>query len=250
VAQPTGAAVSVTVVDPDTAVADVALSDGVNTYQVSVTIAFDHAVNLSASSLGLAAQLIDPLHPPGSLPAGVTVDPAFPILISVWPPVWKADGTGDVIFINGDESNQGNASGGALEFSDTYQMEVHTASMDCASALSAFRLYKAPHGSTDFSDITSDLFRGSVRARGRGGSFSQFIVVADTQQLAASASVKLVNLDVGLALAEANNPQLGYGLNYVLLGIGQAMAVLDYSGALSNLDQLIEDVRYDAGTYI
>src|SRR6185312_5934499 len=70
--------VSVAIVDPNTAVAQVSLSDGNNTYAATVTVAFDQASNLSPSSLGLTAELIDPAHPPGDLPLGVSIDPAFP----------------------------------------------------------------------------------------------------------------------------------------------------------------------------
>ena len=244
------AGVSVTLSDPNTAVAEVALSDGSNSYEATVTIAFEHATNLSASSLGLSAELFDPLHPPASLPAGVMVDPAFPVLIGVWPPAWNADGSGDLIFINGDEANQTASRAGSLEFQNTYQFEIHSADMDCVSTVSALRLYKAPHGSSSFTDVTDDLFSGSVRARGRGGSFSQFLVVEDTQQLAPMASAKLDNLKALYSATEGSNPNLGLTMPYLLSLVGQDIAVVNYAAGLADLDAFIADVRFNAGTNI
>src|SRR5262249_22261421 len=111
-AVPAVASVSVTTPDANTAIATISLTDTpANTYTQTVRTAFDNgpdaggnpygAINLPPDSIGIPAELIDPANPPGTLPAGVTVDPAFPVLVSVWPP-----SAPDVIMLNGLESNQ------------------------------------------------------------------------------------------------------------------------------------------------
>jgi len=42
---------------------------------------FDAPMNLSPQSLNLSAELFDPANPPGPLPAGLSIDPAFPMLV-------------------------------------------------------------------------------------------------------------------------------------------------------------------------
>src|SRR5450432_4158337 len=104
------AGVVVDITDSNTAVAAIALTDANNqTYNATVTITFDQAINLSADSLNLTAELIDPNNFSG-LPAGVSIDPTFPVLISVEPPV--------TLFVNGYEANQ--TGDGNLAFFNTY----------------------------------------------------------------------------------------------------------------------------------
>ncbi len=140
-------------------------------YSATVTITFDSVSNLTPGSLNLTAQIISTDTPINGLPPGVTVDPNFQVVVSVEPPV--------ALFRNSFEDGETGA--GNLDFQNTYLFELHTSNLACTSSTSPYRLYKAPHGSNTFADVTSDLFAGSVRARGRGGAFSQFIIVSDTQ---------------------------------------------------------------------
>ncbi len=193
---PAIAGVVVDIPDANTAVATISLTDSHNqTFDATVTITFDQAANLSADSLNLTAELIDTGHPP-ALPAGVGIDPAFPVLISVEPPV--------ALFRNSYEANQ--TGDGNLYFLNTYQFEVHTTDLACSSAQSKYRLYKAPHGSTTFADVTDDLLRGSVRARGRGAAFSQFLLVKDRNPALTTATLKLTNLTTRLTLSTVTDP--------------------------------------------
>ena len=239
------AGVVVTIIDGNTATAAVSLTDASShTYTADITITFDQAVNLSADSLNLTAQLIDPSNPPATLPANVSVDPAFPILISVEPPV--------ALFMNSYEANQ--AGDGNLAFYNTYYFDVHTTNLACASSTSPYRLYKAPHGSTTFADVSDEILSGSVRARGRGGAFSQFLVVRDTRPqflllVPVIAVEKLTNLSLRLVTATLNGVLRG-NLNALLLNVSAALAVLDYTLAIANLDAFINQVTAAAGTDI
>jgi hypothetical protein len=236
------AGVVVGITDSNTAVAHISLTDAHSqTYTADVTITFDLAVNLSVDSLNLTAELIDPNNPPATLPAQVSVDPAFPVLISVEPPV--------ALFMNSYEANQ--VGDGNLAFFNTYYFEVHTPNLACSLGTSPYRLYKAPHGSTTFADVSDDILSGSVRARGRGGAFSQFLVVRDTRPqflllVPVIAVEKLTNLTLRLVTATLNGVLRG-NLNALLVNVGTALAVLNYTLAIANLDAFISQVTGAAG---
>ncbi|MGI8560077.1 MAG: DUF6689 family protein, partial [Luteimonas sp.] len=120
-----------------------------------LTLTFDDASGLSASSLGVSAELVN-LSDPAILsrladPQLLQIDPAFPLLITVEPP----------------------ASGG-LSFLRTVRVEVHTHAL-AYSVGSFYRLFKAPVGGS-FRDISDEIAPGSVRARGTTSGFSQFLV--------------------------------------------------------------------------
>jgi hypothetical protein len=233
------AGVMVDITDPNTATATISLTDANSqTYTADVTITFDQAINLSADSLNLTAELIDP-HNFSGLPAGVNLDPAFPVLISIEPPV--------ALFMNGYEANQ--TGDGNLAFFNTYQFEVHTADLSCSSAASPYRLYKAPHGSTAFADVSDDILSGSVRARGRGGAFSQFVIAKDARLPLTIAVGKLANLTTRL-LTSAVNGALLTTLTNLLTAIGFDLLTLNIGGAIADLDQFIANVAAAAGTDI
>jgi hypothetical protein len=219
----------------DNATADISLASGGNTYTATVTIAFDNAQNLSPSELNLSAQLVDPLDPGliSRLPACilpllgcVTIDPNFPMLITVEPL---------------------NIGAGNLTFQNTYDLEVHTANLNYAP-YSRYRLFKAPVNGT-FADMTEDVVSGSVRARGRGGSFSQFLVVSDTRssltvELAKDAALKL------RILASILDGNLLNNLLGLLDNVESAVALRNYTLAISNLDTLIDTIQTNAGAGI
>ena len=235
------AGVDVTIADSNTAIANVSVTDASNnTYNATVTITFDDAVNLSASALNVTAEVIDPLHPPATLPPGVTVDASFPVLISVEPPV--------PIFLNSFEANQ--TGNGQLSFFNTYELEIHTADLECSSSTSPYRLYKAPHGSTIFADVTDDLYKGSVRARGRGGAFSQFIVAKDSQVLLTVAVAKLGNLTTRLLASTSIVGPLLTSLTTLLANVLLDVLSLNITAAVSSLDVFIADIVAGAGTTI
>ncbi len=123
-----------------------------------VTLTFDDANGLTASSLGVSAQLVNLGDPTllARLPdLNLTrLDSSFPLLVTVEPPAL-----------------------GGLSFHRTVQVEIHTHAL-AYSVGSFYRVFKAPVGG-NFRDITSEIAQGSVRARGTTGGFSQFLVLAD-----------------------------------------------------------------------
>jgi hypothetical protein len=144
-----------------------------------LTLTFEQVVGLSAANLGLSAQLVNPADsgyaallarfpaPAAQLAASglATLPAAFPVLVRVQPP----------------------ASGG-LSFSGIQALEIHTHNLDL-TANCPLRLFSAPAGGA-FHDITSTMGIGSYRVRGSGGSFSEFVIVADTRPLATVVNLK------------------------------------------------------------
>jgi hypothetical protein len=114
-----------------------------------VTLTFDDAAGLNASSLGVNARLVDITDAtlltrlPGSL---LQLDNAFPLMITIEPPVT-----------------------GGLSFRRTVRVEVHTHALAYTPG-SSYRLFKAPLNGS-FRDITDEVAPGSVRARGTTGGF-------------------------------------------------------------------------------
>jgi hypothetical protein len=225
-------------VNGNIATAQIALpSTAQPTYTATVTITFDSVVNLTRGSLNLTAQMVNPGTLTG-LPLGVAVDPDFPVLVSVEPPV--------PLFMNSFEP--GEVGDGALRFFDTYEMEIHTADLVCGSSSSTYRLYKAPHGSTNFRDVTDGLYAGSVRARGRGGAFSQFLIVRDQQLLGL---VGVATQKLGMLLTRLQTSSInGTLLTTLTMLLEQVTASLlpplNISGAISALNTFIEDVKTGA----
>ena len=219
----------------NTAIANISLASGSRTYTADVTITFDAAQNLSPTELNLSAQLVDPSDPGllARLPACilpllgcVTIDPNFPVLITVEPL---------------------NLASGSLSFLNSYTFELHTANLAYAP-YSHYRLEKAPITGA-FRDISTAIESGSVRARGSGGTFSQFLLVSDTRPSLIVAQEKNLALQlriVSSALSAALHDQL-----LGLLGlVNVAISLGNYTLAIANLDQLIQTVQANAGTNI
>ena len=238
----------VVTVDGDTAYATISLTDnnGV-TYDADVTIVFDSPQNLTPQGLNLTAELVDPAAIQSRLPGGdliclpllfcppPTVDPAFPVMITVEPIDFPW------LFFSGFDQNETGT--GDLSFRNTYQFDVHTHDLPYTEG-SLYRLYKAPIGG-QFSDVTTDVLQGSMRARGRGGAFSQFIVVSDPREQIGVAVMKLLLLNTRILAAVLDD-----GLRLDLLGLVakvEALIIIDLTGALDALDQLIAEIEAAAG---
>ena len=253
-AAPATADVVVTINDANTATAVINLpTAAAPQYSATVTLRFDAATNLSADSLGLTAEIVDPLTFTG-LPTGVSLDPDFPVVVSVEPQT--------AIFRNGmdaDETGDGN-----LSFIDSYEIEIHSDEhLACSSATSDFRLFKAPHNSDAFADITDALYQGSVRARGRGGAFSRFVVVHDTRDFALpilpGLSLSVALLGKILAVVDAigaagitDSDLLTELVNFLVgpSGVVANLLLLNVPGAIASVNALLADVLAHAGTEI
>lgn len=239
----TRAAVSVGI-SGNIATAQIALPDANPVYHATVTITFKSVVNLTPGSLNISAELVDPNTFSG-LPANVSIDPNFPVLVSVEPPSF--------LFTNGFEAGQ--VGNGDLDFLNTYEFDFDSdENITCAGANSDFRLYKAPHGSNTFADITDGVYHGSVRARGRGGAFSQFLIVHDDRAqtvlgVPVLALDKWSNLASRLVVANLSGT-LNTTLTTELSAVFNDIIALNYTVAISDLDSFITDVTNAAGNGI
>ncbi|PIV32043.1 MAG: hypothetical protein COS34_15255 [Lysobacterales bacterium CG02_land_8_20_14_3_00_62_12] len=151
----------VVVVEDDLANASISLPSAVGTFTAELGIQFDdddHVTNLDATCLGIDAHLLETPAAIAALnarlPSGAVsylIDPLFPMVIVVEPPA-----------------------GCGLEFTEDVDYEIHTDHLPFV-APSLYRLMKAPIGGP-FQEITADVIAGSIRARGRGGNFSEFVI--------------------------------------------------------------------------
>ena len=134
-----------------------------------VTLQFEDATGLSASSLGLSARLVDVTDPAilARLPDPTQnlLPAAQPLLVTIAPP----------------------ATGG-LSLRGVVRFELHTHALPYALG-SSFRVFKAPPGG-NFRDITHEIAQGSVRARGTTSGFSQFLVLTDLRATDAVCSTR------------------------------------------------------------
>lgn len=242
---PTLAAAQVTVtVNGNVAHADVSLVSGLQTYDGEVTITFEGPTDLSPQSLNLTAQVVTPASMAGRLPSGTSVDPAFPVLITVEPTAVER------IFASGTELNETGT--GNLRFVNAYDFEIHTHELVFVPG-TPYRVFKAPLGGAFF-DITADVTNGSVRGRGRSGGFSQFLMVKDTRAetvlgLPVIALGKLVDLELRLVGAILNNV-LRLELAGLLTNVNLALLSLNYTAAILQIDQFLLRVDEEAGTGI
>lgn len=177
-----------------------------------LTLSFDDASGLQASSLGVSAQLVSLSDSAllARLPGlGLTpLDPAFPVLITIEPPVL-----------------------GGLSFHRSVRVEVHTHALSY-SAGSSYRLFKAPLGGS-FRDISDEIAPGSVRARGTTGGFSQFLVLPDLRPTGSVIAQKIAWLRGRVdLLPPAEQPSFDAWLDTV----ASAVAAGQYADAITALD--------------
>lgn len=149
------------------------------TVSLDIELEFESVIGLSLSSLGLSADLIDPVDPNllARLPVGrpISIPAAFPVLLTIEPP-----------------------STGPLSFTGTYSLEIHTHNLSY-QGLSPLRLLRSPLGG-EFQDVTSLTAAGSYRARGTDGGFSQFLIGSDTTAVDSVIADKLARLGGELAV--------------------------------------------------
>lgn len=177
-----------------------------------VTLTFDDATGLTASSLGLSAKLIDVSDPTLLArlpdPSLTRLDSALPLMITVEPPA-----------------------GGGLSFRRSGRFELHTHAL-AYSLGSNYRVLKAPVGGK-FRDTTEEIAQGSVRARSRYGGFSQFLVVSDLRQSGAVISEKIASLRTRVStLPSAEQPAFTADLD----AVESALAKSDYTNAITAVD--------------
>lgn len=190
-----------------------------------VTLAFDEVSGLSASSLGLSAQLVS-LSDAALLARLPSVslnqlDPQFPMLLTIEPPAL-----------------------GGLAFRNV-RVEVHTHALAYTTG-SSYRLFKAPLGGT-FVDITDEIAAGSVRARGTTGGFSQFLVLLDLRETSEVVAAKIAALRSRVATLPFTERQ---PFTARLDEVESSLASDDYAAALSAVDQISARALARAGTHL
>ena len=228
----------VTIVD-NVAHADISLPDGNGgSYDAEVTITFDSPTGLSVEALNLTAETVVPSDPAVTtrLPLGTTVEPAFPVMITVEPldrGLFYGNGFGESEIGDND-----------LAFHNSYSIEIHTHELIYVSN-SKYRVFKAPVGGA-FADVSEDVLPGSVRMRGRGGEFSQFVAVRDDRLPLLVATEKLTALTLRTVASNLNGVLEGQLLD-LLTSVGTAILLLQIDDAIAAVDSYLGIVDAEAG---
>jgi len=129
-------------------------------------------------------------------------------------------------------------SGCGLAFEDEYDAELEGTNLIFNPA-SPYRLMKAPVGGA-YQDITNAVDAGSVRARGCGGTFSEFVLVRDQAQNYTSelnaAFAQLGNVIADAAVGPTARATLGSDHNVSR----SAFESGNYTEAIARLDDLTD----------
>lgn len=189
-----------------------------------VTLVFEDATGLNASSIGITAQRINLSDLAGRLPdASLTSIPGtLPLLITIEPGAL-----------------------GGLSFRNTGRIEVHTHAIPYTIG-SSFRLLKAPLGG-QFRDVTDEIAQGSVRARGTYGGFSEFVIVTDLRPTGAVIGEKFDQLRATVAALPAGERA---AFTALLDDAQAAVASAEYATAIAHIDAVRTRATARAGTHL
>ena len=147
-----------------------------------LTLRFERVVGLNEQALGLSVESVDPLSPSllGRLPnvTEFSVPSGFPVLLTIDPPV-----------------------AGGLTFEGVTEIEIYTGNLQYVLA-TPLRLFSSSGGEL-FRDITDEISGGSYRVRGSGGTYSDFLIVADTRTLPEAIEHKFDRLEAVFANHDA-----------------------------------------------
>ncbi len=209
--------VVVTIINGNTARADITLSDANGTYTAEFELEFEteNLQNLTVECIGITADTLDAaeiadIESRLPHPATQIVDAAFPVRVTVEPP--PACG---------------------LAFQDQYEVTLETDDLVYAP-FSPYRLVKAQLGKP-FQYVTGSVTSGSVRARGRAGGFSEFVMIKDTApQYANDCETEYGSLAAQLAAATMS-PAARRTLETDLAVSHAAYEVGDYAAAIALL---------------
>jgi hypothetical protein len=216
-----GDPVVVTIVDGRKAKAQINLpKPGGGVYSADFELEFHNPINLTVECVGISADVLDAIEIADIEsrlpdPGQQIIDPAFPVRVTVEPPA---------------------ACG--LEFEDEVHIEFDTPEL-VYTAFSPYRLVKAPVGGA-FGDLTERVEAGSVRSRGSGGAFSEFVMIKDlNQDYASEATQTFATLEARL-VDQAIAPTAKATLQSDA-GIGRAaFQAGDYAQAIARLTDLTD----------
>lgn len=192
-------------------------------YEVDVALTFENVMGLTAENLNITAYLANPISGdvisrlPGNL---IALQAAYPLVVKIEP-----------------VANSG------FSFSGPLTLDFHTHNLQY-SLNTPLRLFKS-HDGAAFEDITVATGAGSIRARGKVGDLSDFIIVADLRPVAQVINEKATKLEQNLSrFANQIAPDLLVALQQSVSIIRHNCASANYGVALSEtkvLQQLITD---------
>jgi hypothetical protein len=147
-------------------------------------------------------------------PLNQAIDPALPLRVTIEPPI---------------------ACG--LAFDDDYDAEFKGNNLTWVAS-SPYRLMKAPIGGS-YRDITASVVTGSVRSRGCGGTFSEFVMVVDQVQSYSSETVAGYSDLAALIADAAVGPTASATLGSDRSVSQSAFESANYIEAIERLDDLL-----------
>lgn len=197
------------------------------TFEADLILEFENAVGLSASNLGMSAEIVSVSSLQSRLPASVTsLAAGFPIVLTIEPP-----------------------STGGLSFSGVYTLELYTYDLTFTAGC-PFRLFKSDDGGP-FYDVTSSMGTGSYRVRSQSPTFSEFAIISDARSTSDVVDLKFDRLADLLDEHESAMPSsvhaslTGY-YDDALAAWGNGSAL----NAISELDAFYDEVVDHSGTDI
>lgn len=195
-----------------------------------LTVEFADVVGLTPSSLGLSAELINPLD--ATLlnrmpdPGAASIPAAFPVRLRIQPP----------------------ATGG-LSFSGLVRISLHTHNLHY-TASTPLRLFAA-HDGGSFRDITHVTASGSYRAGGSKGDFSEFIILADLRLGNTVINAKYDGLESQLQSYSGSMSAATYSsLQFYLDASRTAYNAGDLVTAIKDMDAFSREVSVNSGNDI
>lgn len=204
--------------------AGVSLPGGIG---ADIAISFEQVEGLSLANLGLSAQLVNLTDSTLlSRLSGASIPSAFPMLLRIEPPA-----------------------GGGLTFHGVATIDVHTHNLPFLPAC-PLRIFAAPAGGF-FQDITVSMGIGSYRARGRKGSFSEFLILVDLRPVNRVINEKLNRLDGILATsAGETDPEVYDKLVRLAAEIRAAHAAGRTRDAIAKVEAFLAVVESHSGSGI
>jgi hypothetical protein len=192
-------------------------------YEVDVALTFENVMGLSAENLNITAYLANPLSGDviSRLPSAlIALQGAYPLVVRIEP-----------------VANSG------FSFSGPLTLDFHTHNLQY-SLNTPLRLFKS-HDGAAFEDITVATGAGSIRARGKVGDLSDFIIVADLRPVAQVINEKASKLERHLTrFANQIAPELLVALQQRVTTIRHSCTSGNYAVAAAEtkiLQQLITD---------